>query len=393
MTQGAALPANSMIPITHLEQLNAIRYDLDGNGQVTANANDYAEAFPGVVSGRTYTGYELANNLNFRESTHYLKATNQQEWTPNDPVTPTNAGWAPIGTFTGTFDGGGNTISNLYINRTTSGARIGLFSYVRGTIQNVGLVSPNVTGGDDANVGGLVGESINSIISACYVSGGTITEGNGNGSQGVGGLVGYLNSSTMHACYVSRATIEGGDDAHVGGLIGIQTGRLSTCYVKGATIEGGDDANVGGLSGGLAFSAIYACYVSSITAEGGNSAAKVGSLTGNQNRSTITACYAGGKDYGISIVGSGTVTNSYNQIASGGTEVGPDKFETTLKNPTGYAGIYANWNIDIDNTDSDNNVNTGKDDPWDFGGTSDYPKLKADFDGNGTATVSEFGSQ
>ena len=118
MTQEAAIP-DGAIPITHLEQLYAMRYDLDGNGKVDhageladtdAAGVAYAAAFPGVVSGNKYTGYELANNLDFSDDDHYLdKDTNKPKWTPNHQTTPTNAGWAPIGTvyrtFTGTFDG------------------------------------------------------------------------------------------------------------------------------------------------------------------------------------------------------------------------------------------------------------------------------------------------
>ena len=420
VTQDAAPIPAGMIPITHLEQLNAIRYDLNGDGKVSeTDKNAYAEAFPGVVSANAYTGYELANDLDFSEPTHYLKATNQQEWTPNNETPPDNAGWVPIGTssnrFTGTFDGGGNMISNLYINNTAGNTNLGLFGYLENsTIRNVGLVSPNVTGGDLASVGGLVGFQDGSTISNCYVSGGTI-EGKNGRNQGVGGLVGYTNSSkisncyvsggtmkggnntsvgglsgvmvgTMSACYVKGGSSTGGDDASVGGLTGNLAGVLSTCYVKGGSSTGGEDASVGGLVGNMSFGTIRACYVSSITAEGGNSAAKVGSLIGKQQAvSTLIASYAGGTDYTISISGtgsSGTVTNSYSQATSSSDDADktvPAKTRDALITPTqtgGYAGIYADWNVDLDN-------NSTNDDPWDFGTNMQYPVLKVDFNNNG----------
>ena len=64
-----------------------------------------------------------------------------------------------------------------------------------------------------------------------------------------------------------------------------------------------------------------------------------------------------------------------------------------LQSPTGYTGIYSNWDVDLDNADGDNNAATGTDDFWDFGTSSQYPALKADLDGNGTPTWQEFGSQ
>ena len=56
-----------------------------------------------------------------------------------------------------------------------------------------------------------------------------------------------------------------------------------------------------------------------------------------------------------------------------------------LRTPTGYTGIYADWNVDVDG-------DLTADDPWDFGANY-YPALKVDFDGDGTATAAEFGKQ
>ena len=68
-----------------------------------------------------------------------------------------------------TFDGGGHTIANLYINRTSEDD-VGLFgSPFLGRIQEVGLISANVTGRN--NVGGLVGEGSGIHITDSYVTG------------------------------------------------------------------------------------------------------------------------------------------------------------------------------------------------------------------------------
>ena len=62
-----------------------------------------------------------------------------------------------------------------------------------------------------------------------------------------------------------------------------------------------------------------------------------------------------------------------------------------LQSPTGYAGIYANWNVDVDNADGDNDPLTGGDNPWDFGTSGQYPRLKADRNRDGVYTAAEFG--
>ena len=59
---------------------------------------------------------------------------------------------------------------------------------------------------------------------------------------------------------------------------------------------------------------------------------------------------------------------------------------TKLQASMGYTDLYANWNIDGDGDEA-------MDNPWDFGGPNDYPKLQVDFNGDGKATAREFGSQ
>ena len=451
VTQRAATPAGR-IPITHLEQLNAMRYDLNTNGAVdhkeglvsdAAAEEAYAEAFPDVVydmdNTTKYTGYELANALDFSDDDHYLdKDTNKPKWTPNDDTPPTNVGWIPVGTlqvnsrFRGNFDGGGHTISNLYINNTNTDTNIdyiGLFGFVLGAIiENVGLESPNVTGrGQNTDLGGLVGhqdsnQGNKSTIRNCYVNGGSIT-GVGNsvfGLQGVGGLVGFQRSSNMSNCYVSGVTVKGGDKvsvgglvghsagssrirscyvlagsstggddaARVGGLVGNTVGTILACYVKKGSSTGGDDAHVGGLVGQQGADEIRACYVLNITATGG-SGTNVGSLIGNHAGGTITASYAGGKNYTIPLRGAGsagTVTNSYNQkmTVSGADNADKDVHDKTggvLVPPTGYTGIYADWNVDVDGQ-------AGADDPWDFGTNNQFPVLNG-IDANGDGTIAD----
>ena len=72
---------------------------------------------------------------------------------------------------------------------------------------------------------------------------------------------------------------------------------------------------------------------------------------------------------------------------------GRGKTTAELQAPTGYTGIYGDWNADLEDAEGDDNPATGADDFWDFGTSSEYPALKFDFDGDGTATWQEFGNQ
>lgn len=103
-----------------------------------------------------------------------------------------------------------------------------------------------------------------------------------------------------------------------------------------------------------------------VLVSGYGSGSVVGGLVG-VNRASIVACYETGVVYGggeSSIVG-----------GLAGANTGRGKTTVELVTPTGYAGIYAIWNLDLDGGGT-------KDDPWDFGTASEYPMLRADFDGD-----------
>ena len=111
----------------------------------------------------------------------------------------------------------------------------------------------------------------------------------------------------------------------------------------------------------------------------------------------ITTSYATGRvsDAAIYYVG-GLVGGNYSSITASywdtstsgrtGGSNGRGQTTTQLQTPTGYNGIYAAWNVDLDG-------NGTNDDPWDFGTASQYPALKVDFDGDGRASWQEFGYQ
>ena len=114
----------NLINITTLEQLDAMRYDLDGDGVVDAatNAVAYDNAFgtPSCLRTSACTGYELMNNLDFAGTKWAKGGLEAGGWKPIgdgtliDPNNQTGSRYV----FTAIFNGGGNTISNLYIDRT-----------------------------------------------------------------------------------------------------------------------------------------------------------------------------------------------------------------------------------------------------------------------------------
>ncbi len=220
------------------------------------------------------------------------------------------AGFSPIGnnttSFTGSYDGQGFTISDLYINRPSTNF-IGLFGYTQSAeISNLGIVDAETTG--DERVGGLVGYSHSSTISNSYATG--AVTGNGNY---VGGLVGYAytfsSSLSISNSYATGAVT--GNGSFVGGLVGYASSSFSSAPISNSYATGAVTGNrsVGGLVG-FASSRVTLNNSYAAGAVSGNSS--IGGLVGI-SWSTISNSYATGSVSGIEKVG-GLVGYSYSAI-------------------------------------------------------------------------------
>ena len=385
---------DGLIGVSSLAQLNAIRWDLDGNGSADEGSNDadYSAAYPSPTAGvgcpsAGCSGYELTVALDFDTNGNGSTDAGDDYW--ND-----GTGWVPIGTypngFTATFDGSHHTISNLFINRRSTN-HLGLFGYVDtdSTIRNVGLVAVDVSGHSGSYVGGLVGRNHQGNITNSFVAGQV------GGFERIGGLVGRNFGGTIFRSY-SVVTVTGSNA--VGGLVGHNW--LGTI---GASYSGGDVSGaiyIGGLVGWHDNDDIIASYV---TGNVIGTDHHVGGLVGYFDGGTLLDSYAtgsvsGGADNvgGLAGVSNGTITRSYWDTDATGqstSDGGSGYFTNQLQAPTDYVGIYVGWNVDYDNADEDDDTSTGVDRPWDFGSSEQYPALRVDFNGDGAMTWPEFGNQ
>jgi surface protein len=156
------------------------------------------------------------------------------------PIGPTSPVFDP---FKGNYDGGGHTISNLYMDRAHRDT--GFFGEVddsESIIKNLGLIDVDISS-TELYVGGIAGHNYG-VIKNSYVTGNV-----SGGSGSVGGLVGWhqglIKNSYSHAS-VSQGNI-------VGGLVGYRNnndvndnGSIENSYSTGA-VAGQDD--LGGLIG------------------------------------------------------------------------------------------------------------------------------------------------
>lgn len=159
------------------------------------------------------------------------------------------SGFIPLGSpenpFTGTFNGNGYIIYNLFIDDTSANPA-GLFSVIGdgGQVLNLGLQDAQISGIN--GVGGISGANYG-LISQCFVTGVSA------GINSVGGITGE-NYGTIEDCY---STVNSIGSYNVGSLAGYNEGNVIRSYSTG-TASGLD--NVGGLIGGSTNGNVISSY-------------------------------------------------------------------------------------------------------------------------------------
>lgn len=252
----------------------------NGDGTITSpyaisSGADLAYLAQSVNAGNPYSGmhFQLINDINL----------DNHEWTPIG----TTAGWHA---FSGIFDGGNHTISNVKI--TNAARTSGLFGWVSGAeITDLNVTDVDITSAQP-DIGGLIGS-----MSNCTVSGVTLTgavQGDGN----VGGLIGSVNFNgvpspfaTVISC--SAVCVVSGSSVGTGGLVGYNVyGVYTSCSTDG-TVNG--TGQVGGLIGWNNDGRIVQSHSSSsVNASGSNAGGLVGSNSYFGITPEIISCYATG---------------------------------------------------------------------------------------------------
>ena len=244
-----------------------------------------------IESNGSYTVYNADGLMNVAELVNGGKT--DINITLDKNIDLTGKDWTPIGTsfdnsYTGTFDGGGHTITGLTI--TTKDQFVGLFGYLNraGTVKNVVMEGIQITSNHMfGNTGGVAGFSWGTIEN-CSVSGSV------SGTVYVGGVVGAQIDGSITGCS-SSATVKGMVD--VGGVAGQtnSSATLTACYATGnVTLEIDPIKNIsgGGLVGFNGGSSVLACYATGNVTSTGSSTGNVhiGGFLGD-NYTTVTACY------------------------------------------------------------------------------------------------------
>ena len=349
--RAAIADADGYVEINYLEDLDAIRYQLDGSGyRRSSTANKIVIGCP---IGRC-KGYKLTRDLDFNDVHSYRNMANMARWTGDGSWTPIASAGA---TFTSILKGDNKTISNLRVR-----ADGGLFASLgadkaSGRIDGIGLLSVDIKGN---RVAGLSADCNGCVISNSYVI------GNVDGIERAAGLVGHISAvgdtSIANSYFMGRVTV-GKQDAIGGGLLAVidsanRATRLSDSYAIGSVMSKTESGFIGSLIG----------VRKSGDVEVENSYAAVSATKGSER----WGLFGGNADPDDRVAP--TVQASYSDIDIAGIPVtiGRDIDTVGLQSPTTASGIYAAWNAA----------------DWDFGSARQYPALRY----NLTATVAGSGA-
>ena len=254
--------------------------------------------------------------------------------------------WEPIGNYsnkyTGTFDGNGHIISNLYIKVQRRG--VGFFGYMEdGTIKNIVFDNAQVENtGNDYHyplTGIVVGATFGTLqnlktLKNCSVKSGaktlggiagTITGSCSNlennatvsGRNKVGGIAGSFSGSTLSSC-VNNGMVKEDRSGECGGIVG---------YIAYGTIE--DCANYGNVTGTNEIGGIVGYAQDNSTIK---STLSIGDITSEESRAGIIVGYA------RSINASNMLAYSNNaKLTINGTKQEGDNFKTVGEGNLGIA--------------------------------------------------------
>lgn len=133
--------------------------------------------------------------------------------------------FAPIPTFSGTFNGNGYTVDG--VNITSKGSYKGLFRYIEkgATVRDLNVRGKVYPDGSKEYVGGIVGQNSGTLIN-CTFSGEVSAETN------VGGICGYITETGVADGCTFDGSVQG--KSYAGGIAGQNYGTIKNCSNSGS---------------------------------------------------------------------------------------------------------------------------------------------------------------
>ncbi len=300
----------------------------------------YADGYFSGGRGTADSPYLVATPMDLFNVRYFASACFRQTAGLDLSQSDTTKDWTPIASFTGSYDGGGKTISKLVLTAGNSGT--GLFETIAGgAVRDLTLDGVSHSGGttslgsiagtvSDATLSGIALKDVKLLSGADYagglagritgsgpstVSGVTIDSPIVEGTQYVGGLTGAVDASgttTISGVVVTGAAVLG-SSTRVGGLVGQTSSAtiLRDSSVSGSALSSNASAQyLGGLVGYM-FGASERCVADvAVGPAGGTTFATaqfLGGFAGQiQDPATLSDCRASGSVTGNYTSGSAT---------------------------------------------------------------------------------------
>ena len=300
-------------------------------GLVNGDKSIIGSDTPQNTSANAVLTADITINENVLNEDGELNSGSFTQWTP---ICGKEIGKFVYTEYTGTFDGGGHSISGLYYYG--SGDYVGLFGFVGsgGRVQNVKVTDSYISNSEGTGrTGGVCGYNNGTITNCCNT--GAVT-----GSGRVGGVCGGKGGMSSN-CYNAGAVTGSGTNTYVGGVCGYNNGTITNCCNTGA-VTGGE--RVGGVCGHNFDGTITSCYnTGAVTGSG-----RVGGVCGG-NGGMISNCYNAGAVTGSGNVGgvcglnNGTITNCYWLSSTATKGIGAGSGEATEKREVQFKSGEVAW--------------------------------------------------
>ena len=220
------------------------------------------------------------------------KTDSTGNWIDSDTGNVATTNWNTIGrlgsnSFNSIFDGNNHMIYGIYINESTSGSQ-GIFGINRGTIKNLILANSYIVGADFN--GGIVAQNYGTIENCENRADIIVTTGGGIVGRNFSKITnctnsGYINARSWAAgiCGLNEqgGIVSGCSNTHellledfaVGGIVGLNSGKVEKCYNEGELLNStisGSRYGKGGIVGRNANTGIVKyCFNTANVAHGG----------------------------------------------------------------------------------------------------------------------------
>ena len=241
--------AENAMGVSYSEEVSVTTQDIKSDKWDGSKATSFAGgtgtfADPYIIK----TGGHLLHMMDYPDK-YYVLANN---------INLDNINWKPF-LFSGTLDGKGFIISNLYIKRNDDNQ--GLFSELRGTVKNLTIKGVKIEAESNNNIGAIAGYyGDGGKISNCKVI--FISDSFIKGHNCVGGIMGYgiVDDSEVTSMASGPAVV---GNNYVGGVLGF--GRCTNVHVS-ADVFG--SSYVGGVIGSYRGTNSYYSYISGCSFKG-----------------------------------------------------------------------------------------------------------------------------